>query len=125
MFSPLGSGLKRYVTIKDALQPMQQQFQGFTLDPYHQPTQEKFIINGETNDPHVNLARCITTSGGTNVHYSGTRAYTVRELSMFQGFRTNYQFTGAASQAKMQCRNAWPVKACKVYFGKRLVGDRG
>ena len=35
---------------------------------------------------------------------------------MFQGFRTNYHFTGSTFQAKVQCGNAWPVKASKVYF---------
>ncbi|KAF1851662.1 S-adenosyl-L-methionine-dependent methyltransferase [Cucurbitaria berberidis CBS 394.84] len=113
---PTNSGLKRYVTIKDALQPLEQQAFSFQRDTYHQPHLEKPILDREAFDPHVNLAKCITTSGGENVHHSGKRANTCRELAQFQGFPANFRFTGSATEAKKQCGNAWPVKANKIYF---------
>ncbi|KAH7361202.1 S-adenosyl-L-methionine-dependent methyltransferase [Pyrenochaeta sp. MPI-SDFR-AT-0127] len=110
---PPGSGLKRYVTIEDALRRLQHQ----TLrhDPYHQPDREK-RIDQKATDPHVNLAHCVTTSGDENVHYSGTRPYTCRELSQFQGFSLDFRFTGSVTEAKKQCGNAWPPVASRVYF---------
>ena len=113
---PPGSGLKRFVTIEDALRPLEQQAHGFRRpDPYHRPELEK-QLNEQAFDPHTNLAKCITTSGGDNVHYSGKRSNTCRELSQFQGFRTTFHFTGSVTEAKKQCGNAWPVKSNTVYF---------
>jgi DNA (cytosine-5)-methyltransferase 1 len=87
----------------------------FRNDPYHQP-QRELRLQKPALDPHVNLAKCITTSGGDNVHYSGTRKNTVRELSLLQGFPQDFHFTGSNTQAKMQCGNAWAPSASKVYF---------
>ncbi|KAH7075952.1 S-adenosyl-L-methionine-dependent methyltransferase, partial [Paraphoma chrysanthemicola] len=112
---PPKSGLKRYVTIEDALKPLERQTMSFRDNPYHQPDLEK-RMDGTPFDPHINLAKTITTSGGDNVHHSGTRANTVIELSQFQGFPLTHHFTGSNTEAKKQCGNAWSPKASKVYF---------
>jgi DNA (cytosine-5)-methyltransferase 1 len=112
---PPKSGLKRYVSIEDALKVVERQSLSFKNDPYHQPQLEK-RLDLQATDPHINLAKCITTSGGDNVHYSGKRANTVRELASFQGFRPDFHFTGSVTEAKKQCGNAWPVKANRAYF---------
>lgn len=113
---PKGSGLKRYVTVEDALRPLERQAHSFRRDRYHQPGLERREKDGEKYDPHVHLARCITTSGGKNVHYSGARAYTCRELSQLQGLPTNFHFAGSVTEAKKQCGNVWPTKSNKIYF---------
>ncbi|CAO2651306.1 Nn.00g096030.m01.CDS01 [Neocucurbitaria sp. VM-36] len=112
---PKGSGLRRFVTVEDALRPLEQQALGFRHDPYHQPDYER-CMDEKAYDPHVNLAKCITTSGGDNVHHSGTRSYTCRELSRFQGLPMNFHFAGSVTEAKKQCGNVWPTKANKEYF---------
>lgn len=103
------------MTIEEALRPLERRHPGSFRDRLHQPSLEK-PKNEKTIDPHVNLARCITTSGGENLHYSGKRPYTCRELSLFQGFPPNFHFVGSITEAKKQCGNAWPVKANTVYF---------
>jgi hypothetical protein len=87
----------------------------FRDDPYHQPHREKQLHKPRI-DPHVNLAKCITTSGGDNAHYSGTRRYTVRELAELQGFPARHHFTGTDANARKQAGNAWPPTASKHYF---------
>jgi DNA (cytosine-5)-methyltransferase 1 len=111
---PPKSGLKRFVTIADSLKTLERQAMNLRNDPYHQPHNEKRLDKPSVN-PHVNLAKCITGGGGGNWHYSGKRAYTVRELAELQGFRSQFHFTGSITQAKRQCGNAWPI-ASKAYF---------
>jgi DNA (cytosine-5)-methyltransferase 1 len=112
---PPGSGLKRYVTIEDSLKLIDRQSRTLRADPYHQPHLEK-RTNAKAVDPHVSLAKCITTSGGDNTHYSGKRTYTVRELASFQGIRPDFRFFGSVSEAKKQCGNVWPPGSNIAYF---------
>ncbi|KAF2830238.1 S-adenosyl-L-methionine-dependent methyltransferase, partial [Ophiobolus disseminans] len=115
IYGPPKSGLKRYVTIEDSLKVIERQAMSFRTDIYHQPLFEK-RLDLPSIDPHVNLAKCVTTSGGDNVHYSGKRANTVRELASFQGLPPDFKFAGSVTEAKKQCGNTWPAKANKVYF---------
>ena len=112
---PLGSGLKRYVTIEDALRPLMQVENRLTNHKYHQKSQEK-RMDRPLVDPHVSMANCITTNGGDNAHYTGKRAMTVLELAALQGFPLNYKFSGSISDAKRQCGNAWPPVPSSKYF---------
>ncbi|KAH8730545.1 S-adenosyl-L-methionine-dependent methyltransferase [Phaeosphaeriaceae sp. PMI808] len=112
---PSGSGLKRWVTIGDSLRVLEREHLSFHNDPYHQPQKEN-RVNKAPIDPHVNLAKCVTTSGGDNVHHSGRRNNTPRELAAYQTFPPNFCFTGSVTNAKKQCGNAWPVKANEAYF---------
>jgi DNA (cytosine-5)-methyltransferase 1 len=112
---PPGSGLKRYVTIEDSLKGIKRQSTSLRYDPYHQPHREK-RMNIKAIDPHVSLAKCITTSGGDNAHFSGKRTYTVRELASFQGIRSDFHFAGSVSEAKKQCGNVWPPGSNTAYF---------
>ncbi|KAF2029073.1 S-adenosyl-L-methionine-dependent methyltransferase, partial [Setomelanomma holmii] len=112
---PPGSGLKRYTTIEDALKIVECQSFALRNNRYHQPQLEK-RLDLEPIDPHVNLAKCVTTSGGDNVHHSGQRLYTVIELAQLQGFLLDHCFAGSLTQAKTQCGNAWPPRSNKHYF---------
>ncbi|KAF2131193.1 S-adenosyl-L-methionine-dependent methyltransferase [Dothidotthia symphoricarpi CBS 119687] len=112
---PDGSGLKRFVTIEDALRPLHQQWRRFRHDTYHQPKLESFMDGTQVN-PHISLAKCVTTSGGDNTHYSGSRSYTVREFSLLQGLSLGFHFEGSITSAKKQCGNVWPSATNKVYF---------
>lgn len=112
---PKGSGLARWVTVGDALQDLQMRFD--PLDRYHMPEAERPLTHPRKPiDPFAILARCITTKGGDNVHPSGTRNYTPRELAQLQGFPANYHFHGPRGAAKKQAGNAWAPTANKCYF---------
>ena len=52
------------------------------------------------------LSRCITTSGGGNIHPSGKRAYTLRELACLQSFPLEHEF--GLKGVKSQIGNAVP-----------------
>ncbi|KAL8953598.1 MAG: hypothetical protein Q9222_000524 [Ikaeria aurantiellina] len=52
------------------------------------------------------LRNCITTSGGLDVHPSGQRAFTDRELACLQGFPLEHQFGN--TRVKLQIGNAVP-----------------
>lgn len=75
-------------------------------DYYHQPKTAK--EPREPYDPKTFLKGCITTSGGVTYHYTGTRRYTPRELSLLQSFPYGYKFTGGQGEATKQIGNAFP-----------------
>lgn len=103
---PPGSGLKPFVYINEALAHITRQGPRAMNDPYHQP---KLYTNPRpAYDPHTFLKGCITTGGTTATHPSGERAFTPRELSLFQSFPYLYEFTGTKSDATKQIGNAFP-----------------
>ncbi|EUC35618.1 hypothetical protein COCCADRAFT_3158 [Bipolaris zeicola 26-R-13] len=103
---PPGSGLKPLVSIADALLPLRQLGYEAATDPYNQP---RFFASPRTPyNMNSHLKGCITTGGTTSYHPSGTRPFTARELSLFQSFPPNYQFTGSKSEATKQAGNAFP-----------------
>ncbi|KAF2712181.1 S-adenosyl-L-methionine-dependent methyltransferase [Pleomassaria siparia CBS 279.74] len=106
---PAGSGLKRYVSVADALKPLERVHPRDLLnDKYHQPDSMDILSQAPYNPDNTFLKGCITTSGGENYHYSGRRRYTVRELSLLQGFKYGYHFTGSPNKANEQNGNAFP-----------------
>ncbi|KAJ4356287.1 uncharacterized protein N0V89_004318 [Didymosphaeria variabile] len=113
---PKDSGLPYWVTVGDALEALERR--GANIhDEYHQPEEEKLLgLPREPVDPRTILAKCITTSGGENVHPSGLRKYTPREIAQLQGFPMDYQFKGSRGEATKQAGNAWAPVANTRYF---------
>ncbi|KXH57109.1 C-5 cytosine-specific DNA methylase [Colletotrichum salicis] len=103
-------GLLKYVTIKDALKKIKDD------STFHNPENEirnTLPVGSVVSDPNQILKRCVTCSGGGNMHYSNTRAYTVREFASLQGFPFWHHFAEAPKSAlKKQIGNAFP--ACVV-----------
>ena len=126
----LGSGLKPFVYIDQALKHITRQGRRAMNDPYHQP--KLFPVPKLAYDPRTFLRGCITTGGTTACHPSGTRHFTPRELSLFQSFPYVYEFTGAKGEATKQIGNAFPpIMAQTIYqtiaktleaFEKGLIG---
>ncbi|KAF2258718.1 S-adenosyl-L-methionine-dependent methyltransferase [Lojkania enalia] len=113
---PRGSGLKRFVSVFDALEPLRRLAARNHHDTYHQPLLRR-PINKEPYNPHTSFLKgCVTVSGGENHHYSGKRRYTARELSLLQSFPYGYHFTGTHGEAVKQIGNAYPpVMAAAVF----------
>ncbi|KAK7452010.1 hypothetical protein CaCOL14_003557 [Colletotrichum acutatum] len=103
-------GLSKYVTIRQALSRITD------TSSDHNPENEMrntLPIGSVVSDPDQILKRCVTCSGGQNMHWSNTRAYTVREFASLQGFPVWHQFAEAPKSAlKKQIGNAFP--ACVV-----------
>ncbi|KAK2018302.1 C-5 cytosine-specific DNA methylase [Colletotrichum eremochloae] len=103
-------GLSRYVTIRQALAKIK------ATCTFHNPEEEMkdiLPVGSVVSDPDQILRRCVTCSGGQNMHWSNTRAYTVREFASLQGFPVWHQFANAPKSAlKKQIGNAFP--ACVV-----------
>ncbi|KAL5381699.1 hypothetical protein PMIN03_007517 [Paraphaeosphaeria minitans] len=115
---PKDSGLAYWVTVGDALETLER-YGGRSgmQDEYHQPAEERLLARPrEPVDPRTILAKCITTSGGENIHPSGIRKYTPREIAQLQGFPLDYKFTGSKSEAMKQAGNAWAPVANTKYF---------
>lgn len=71
----------------------------------------------EPYNEHAQLTGCITTSGGlSNLHPSGERTFTNRELACLQGFPLDHEFLGNKTSVRKQIGNAVPPKiAEKIY----------
>jgi DNA (cytosine-5)-methyltransferase 1 len=73
--------------------------------------------NAPAIDPRTSLVKgCITTDGGTNYHYNGTRKCTVRELSLYQTFKISHIWTGNKIDALRQIGNGFPPATAEVMF---------
>ncbi|KAF2655768.1 S-adenosyl-L-methionine-dependent methyltransferase [Lophiostoma macrostomum CBS 122681] len=123
------SGLKRFFSVYDALDPLRRMSPLAAPDPYHNPDDLK-RIKKEPYEPRNKLLKgAITKNGGDSYHYSGTRKHTARELALFQSFPWDYQFCGPQTKAKEQIGNAFPpVMAAALYrsIAKTLEAyDRG
>lgn len=106
---PPNSGLKPFVTVYDALEPLRLRSPWFQ-DKYHQPNTMK-VYNRPAQDPKKLLVNCITTDGGDNFHYSGARKNTVREVGQFQTFPISFIWNGSHSAAMECAGNAVPPRA--------------
>ncbi|KAI8934820.1 hypothetical protein NX059_008501 [Plenodomus lindquistii] len=111
---PPGSGLKPFVTIAKTLHTLERMGSRATPDPYHIP--KPFPEPREPTNPNEPLKRCITTGGSESYHYSGTRNWTVRELSLFQSFPYGYSFTGSKTEATKQVGNAFPPVMAEAMY---------
>lgn len=70
--------------------------------------------NATAYDGDLPLRNCITTAGSIDIHPSGKRGFTDRELACLQGFPLEHKFEG--NKIKMQIGNAVPPLAAKVFF---------
>ncbi|OAG07098.1 S-adenosyl-L-methionine-dependent methyltransferase [Paraphaeosphaeria sporulosa] len=118
LYGPKDSGLPYWVTVGDALDALERRGARADMhDEYHQPAEERILARPrEPVDPRTILAKCITTSGGANIHPSGLRKYTPREIAQLQGFPLDYMFTGSRGEATKQAGNAWAPVANTKYF---------
>ncbi|KAK2001083.1 C-5 cytosine-specific DNA methylase [Colletotrichum falcatum] len=103
-------GLPKWVTIRQALAKIK------ATSTFHNPEEEirdTLPLGSVVSEPDQILRRCVTCSGGQNMHWSNTRSYTVREFASLQGFPVWHQFADAPkSVLKKQIGNAFP--ACVV-----------
>lgn len=111
---PPGSGLKPFVTVYDALEPLRQRAPGFR-DKYHDPRAMK-SYSRPAHDPKKLLVNCITTDGGDNFHFSGSRKNTAREVGIFQTFPTSFKWQGSHTAAMECAGNAVPPKAVEPIY---------
>lgn len=105
-----GGGLKPYMTAKRAINRIRPR-RG--VDPLHNPRAMK-RLNHPPWDADKILPRCITTSGGQNYHFSGTRDLTLREFATLQGFPAYHAFEGP--YIKKQIGNAFPPVVAEHLF---------
>ncbi len=104
---PAGSGLEPYRNVHEALKPLARRGE-HVFDEHHNPGLEThFDPPKQSYDPKKMLAATLTTSGGDQVHYSGLRQHTVREMSLLQGFDIEYIFPGTKTQSREAIGNAW------------------
>ncbi|CAN9481156.1 unnamed protein product [Alternaria alternata] len=107
---PPGSGLKPFVYVADALKILERQRPHAPYDPYDDIAKKR-RTKGDPYDPHTNFLKgCVTTGGGKNHHYSGTRTYTARELAALQTLLSTYRFLGSPTTAIEMIGNAVPPK---------------
>ncbi|OHF03445.1 C-5 cytosine-specific DNA methylase [Colletotrichum orchidophilum] len=107
-------GLARYVTVRQALSKIR------VTSSFHNPEDEvrdTLPLGSVVSNPDEILKRCVTCSGGQNMHWSNTRAYTVREFASLQGFPVWHQFAEAPKSAlKKQIGNAFPACVVRLLY---------
>ncbi|KAI9838902.1 MAG: hypothetical protein M1819_004110 [Sarea resinae] len=97
--------LVRLKTVNDAISNIPAGF------PNHAP-ERATQRNARSYDGDQPLRHCITTSGGGNIHPSGTRDLTHREFACLQGFPLEHKFGSVC--VKKQIGNAVPPCVSKV-----------
>lgn len=108
------NGLLPFVTVMDAMRRISPDA---TMQEKYQ--EKDRIHHWKPWNPHVPLARCITTHGGYgNYHYNGSRHFTLRELATMNGFPASYQFHH--KNAKKQIGNAFPPCVVRLLYGHLL-----
>lgn len=74
-------------------------------------------INMPPRDGNVPLPETICCGGTHKLqHFSGKRAYTLRELACLQGFPVVHRFEGGATAVRKQIGNAFPPCVAKVFL---------
>ncbi|KAL8727475.1 MAG: hypothetical protein Q9181_005698 [Wetmoreana brouardii] len=102
-----GPGLAPFTTVKSAIRRIPQGFAN------HKP-EDAVKRDVRPCDGNLPLRNCITTGGTLNVHPSGRRRFTDRELASLQGFPLEHVF--GDTKVKMQIGNAVPPLVAKVFF---------
>ena len=102
-----GPGLRPFTTINTAIRQIPRGFADHS--PESAPKRNVPLYNGDSP-----LRNCITTGGSLDIHPSGTRAFTNRELACLQGFPLEHVF--GARKVKMQIGNAVPPSVFKVFL---------
>ncbi|KAF2798930.1 S-adenosyl-L-methionine-dependent methyltransferase [Melanomma pulvis-pyrius CBS 109.77] len=113
---PPGSGLKRFVSVWDAFEPLRRRGTHAPFDQYHQPHQTRIPTENRFVNPKTTYANCITTNGGKNMHYSGRRKNTVREFLLLQGFPIDFKILGSITDAIKAAGNAFPPLIAQIYL---------
>lgn len=103
---PEGTGLKPWVTINQAINKIPAGW--YNHDIEGTATRNKPPHSGDK------VANCITTSGGGNVHPSGTRSFTHREFACLQLFPLGHKFGKVG--IRKQIGNAVPPGVAKIIF---------
>ncbi|WYZ39281.1 hypothetical protein EsH8_III_001195 [Colletotrichum jinshuiense] len=105
-------GLSKHVTIRQALAKIKE------TSTFHNPQEEmkdNIPLGSVASNPDQILRRCMTCSGGQNIHWSKTRGYTIREFASLQGFPVWHQFAEAPKSAlKKQIGNAFPASVVRL-----------
>ncbi len=106
-------GLKPWTTPLSLLTPLDHP--RFTEHhPLHRPHLSRpFNPPKPAWDP-AKLARTITTNGGQNYHWTGTRDFTLLEYAVLQGFPTWHRFEGRS--VKKQIGNAFAPSVVRVLY---------
>ncbi|KAL8698935.1 MAG: hypothetical protein Q9201_006300 [Fulgogasparrea decipioides] len=102
-----GPGLAPFTTINSAIRRIPQGFAN------HKP-EGAAKRDVRPYDGNLPLRNCITTGGTVDVHPSGRRRFTDRELASLQGFPLEHVFGN--TKVKMQIGNAVPPLVAKVFF---------
>ncbi|KAG7291619.1 hypothetical protein NEMBOFW57_001638 [Staphylotrichum longicolle] len=104
-------GLKPWVTPQSVLARL---YSPTFTHPLHEPHRlKRFAPSKDPWDP-TKLAKTITTNGGQNYHWDGTRDFTLLEYAVLQGFPTWHRFEGGS--VKKQIGNAFAPSVVKVLY---------
>jgi DNA (cytosine-5)-methyltransferase 1 len=106
------SGLQRFKSTWEAVGriPDTATYHWDMMRPYQSPR--------EPYDPKITYAKCITTSGGGNAHWSGLYPLTPRHMAKLQTFRNSYKFCGERTQIRKQVGNALPPVVWARFVGE-------
>ncbi|KAI1799631.1 S-adenosyl-L-methionine-dependent methyltransferase [Daldinia bambusicola] len=106
-------GTRPYKTVRQILNKIPRDARLY--DPLHNPRNLKELVGKLPWDPDVPLSRTITCGGGVgNYHYSGKRAFTLREYALLQGFPLNYNFQ--RPKQMRQIGNAFPPLVVQTLY---------
>ncbi|KAL8980327.1 MAG: hypothetical protein Q9205_004552, partial [Flavoplaca limonia] len=118
---PDSTKLPRFTSVAEAIKGIPQGY------PNHDWSSE-FASPRRQHNGDAPLGRTILTGGTTEVHPSGLRAFSNRELACLQGFPLYHKFSVTASrtEVKKQIGNAFPPSVAAVLFGsiKRQLQER-
>ena len=79
----------------------------------HNPSAPELRRQERAYDGDVPFPHTITCSGGSKLHPSGLRNFTLREFACLQGFPLEHRF---GNGARKQIGNAVPPVVAKVFF---------
>ncbi|KAL1843898.1 hypothetical protein VTJ49DRAFT_6841 [Mycothermus thermophilus] len=106
-------GLLPWTTPKAALRGITENYD----HPLHDIRRARFDVPRPRWDP-TKLAKTITTHGGHNYHWSGTRDFTLLEYAVLQGFPKWHRFEGGS--VKKQIGNAFAPSVVRLLY-KHLI----
>ncbi|KAL8897144.1 MAG: hypothetical protein Q9192_002733, partial [Flavoplaca navasiana] len=118
---PESTNLARFANVAEAIKGIPQGYPNHDWSPEFKSPRRQH--NGDAP-----LGRTILTGGTTEVHPSGLRAFSNRELACLQGFPLDHKFslTASKTEVKKQVGNAFSPSVAAVLFGsiKRQLQER-
>ncbi|KAI1483219.1 S-adenosyl-L-methionine-dependent methyltransferase [Daldinia eschscholtzii] len=106
-------GTRPYKTVRQILNKIPRD--ASLHDPLHSPRSLKELTGKAPWNPDIPLSRTITCGGGVgNYHYSGKRAFTLREYALLQGFPLDYNFQ--RPEQMRQIGNAFPPLVVRTLY---------